>query len=110
MGSMKELRTLLQRDSCRDYLLGHVDENSEKERRAINAILWGRVEQFEKIADTGYFNVFGHETIDNIKNSSHFSAIDTGCGCGGTLTALHLPSEKIIQEEEREDSWQFKRK
>lgn len=87
--------------------------NSKEESRvklAKTHIAWNR--RFHKIKDQGFFNVIGHTPDENNpKIKKIYANIDTGVFCGyggwkrfkegglGYLTALHVPTMTIYQQE-----------
>ena len=85
-------------------------DNIGRADKAAYEILWGR--SFHKIKDAGFFNVIGHTPDeDNPKIKKIYANIDTGAFLGyggwkkykegglGKLTALHVPTMTVYQQE-----------
>ncbi len=58
---------------------------------------------FAKPALSGRTAVLGHtpQSDGKVLDAGHYLCIDTGCGLGGKLTALELPSKTVYQVDER---------
>lgn len=95
---------------CHNYYKNLKSDDISKVIDAKNKIPWNR--NFHKIKDAGFFNVIGHTPEEeNPKIKKIYANIDTGAFCGygrwkrfkegglGYLTALHVPTMTIYQQE-----------
>lgn len=103
---------------CHNYWKDfHCDDPHRVEKAMVN-IAWNR--NFHKLKDAGFFNVIGHTPDENNpKIKKIYANIDTGAFVGyggwkkwkegglGKLTALHVPTMTIYQQECIDDKVEY---
>lgn len=95
---------------CHNYYNALHGNDAARAEHAQTQIPWNR--NFHKVKDQGFFNVIGHTpNEDNPRIRKVYANIDTGAFCGyggwkrfregglGYLTALHVPTMTIYQQE-----------
>ena len=55
------------------------------------------ISDWENVEEHDVFNIFGHSPFEQVKQSTQYAGIDTGCVYGGRLTAFHLFGMDIVQ-------------
>lgn len=105
IGSVSKIKEILTKDDSKEHLKSHWKDTTNPTSLAILEILWNKYDANKKFPDLGVYNIFGHTTQENVLISDNFACIDTHVYKPNKLSALHIPSMNVIEQETIEDSW-----